>query len=325
MNEFFSNVVTKVTRFIADKEVSLDGKAPQIIVGVGVACAVAGTVMAVKKTLEVNDILDEAKEEVETVKKQHPEVVSADGTVTKNPAVGKELFKSYVKIGGKLVHHYWLPIALEGMGIILIFKGNGMLQARYVAAVGMYKALDEYHKGYAKRVVERFGEDAEYEIRNGISTKTVEVTETNEKGEEVTKRKKQTTYEDGAIRPLDILFDEVTCSNWTKDPEYNLMFLTNVLKLCNERLDRRGYLFVEEIREMLGYKLDDHATEAHLSGWTKPEGSTNTVDFGINYENAKNDPALKAFLDGDEPNVLLHLNYDGIIIGAGLQRIETLR
>lgn len=45
-------------------------------------------------------------------------------------------------------------------------------------------------------------------------------------------------------------FDE-TRMGWTKDPEYNLMYLIAQQRYANEMLEHRGHLFLNEVYDML--------------------------------------------------------------------------
>lgn len=103
-------------------------------------------------------------------------------------------------------------------------------------------------------------------------------------------------------------FDE-TCSAWTKDAEFNLMFLLQVQNYANEKLKARGYLFLNEVYEMLGLP---RTKAGQIVGWVYKENNTdgdNYVDFGI-YKTEKN----AKFVNGFEKSILLDFNVDGPII-----------
>ena len=65
------------------------------------------------------------------------------------------------------------------------------------------------------------------------------------------------------------------CGGMTKDMQYNVMWLSNIEKQANDRLDWKGYLTLYEVYESLGC-LNSLTTEAekmaHQVGWVKGRG-----------------------------------------------------
>lgn len=114
--------------------------------------------------------------------------------------------------------------------------------------------------------------------------------------------------ESNSYSPYARIFDE-TCSGWTKDAEFNLMFLLQVQNYANEKLKARGYLFLNEVLDMLGLP---RSKAGQIVGWIYKENNTdgdNYVDFGI-YKTEKN----ANFVNGYENCILLDFNVDGPII-----------
>ena len=100
-----------------------------------------------------------------------------------------------------------------------------------------------------------------------------------------------------------------TSPNWTKDSEMNLFFLIRVQDYANEKLKSRGYLFLNEVYDMLGIP---RTKAGQIVGWVYKENNTdgdNYVDFGI-YRTEKN----AKFINGFENSILLDFNVDGPII-----------
>lgn len=111
-------------------------------------------------------------------------------------------------------------------------------------------------------------------------------------------------------------FDE-TSPYWYKNsglrendgPEMNLFFLRAQQNYANEKLKARGYLFLNEVYEMLGMPK---TKAGQIVGWIYKENNTdgdNYVDFGI-YRTEKN----AKFVNGYENSILLDFNVDGAII-----------
>lgn len=101
-------------------------------------------------------------------------------------------------------------------------------------------------------------------------------------------------------------FDEA-CPIWSKEPEYNLMFLKQAEALATERLKTQGYLFLNEVYDMLGL---ERSKAGQLVGWIydtdNPIGD-NYVSFGL-YNTGNED-----FINKRKNSVLLDFNVDGNI------------
>lgn len=102
-------------------------------------------------------------------------------------------------------------------------------------------------------------------------------------------------------------FDE-TCAAWCNDSEYNLMFLKMQQQYATEKLRARGYLFLNEVYEMLGMP---RTKAGQVIGWIYDENNPtgdNYVDFDIYADHNAN------FVNGYERKVLLDFNVDGNIL-----------
>lgn len=104
-------------------------------------------------------------------------------------------------------------------------------------------------------------------------------------------------------------FDE-SCSHWSKDAEYNLMFLRQQQLYANDVLKKRGHLFLNDVYDMLGMP---RSKSGAIVGWVYDEKNPlgdNYVDFGIyNLNNEQN----RSFVNGHERSILLDFNVDGNI------------
>jgi hypothetical protein len=84
-----------------------------------------------------------------------------------------------------------------------------------------------------------------------------------------------------------------------------------VQDFANEKLKAQGYLFLNDVYEMLGIKK---CREGQVVGWIYNEKNPvgdNFVDFGIyNYD----DPRARDFVNGYERVILLDFNVDGNIL-----------
>lgn len=99
-----------------------------------------------------------------------------------------------------------------------------------------------------------------------------------------------------------------TCVGWTKDPEYNLMFLRQIQRNMNDLLKVQGFVFLNDVHKALGIKL---TSAGQVVGWIYDEKypiGDNFIDFGLMTENNSD------FINGLTTDALLDFNVDGIIV-----------
>ena len=188
------------------------------------------------------------------------------------------------------------------------------MTTRNAALAAAYATVDKGFKRYRNNVIERFGKDLDRELRYNIKAKEIEKTVVDENGEEKTVKEIVQVAE--AYHPTDFAryFDE-SCPNWCKDPEFNKIFLKNQQAHANKILKTKGYLFLNDVYEMLGMQK---TKDGHVVGWiyntTDPDwDGDNYVDFGIydQYGVEIYDERKRAFVNGLERTILLDFNVDG--------------
>ena len=300
MKEKFVNVYNGVKG-------KVEKHSPEILMGVGVVGVVTGTVMACRATLKLNDILEESQETRDKIK----EVASNPNYEDKytEEDAKKDLAVNYIQTGVKVAKLYAPAVAVGVAGVGCVLASHDIMKKRNVALSAAYLTVDKSFKEYKQRVVDRFGEEVEKEIRYGIKAEELVETVTDEDGNEITisetvKTMNPTLYSDYAR-----FFDEASPC-WQNDPEYNLMFLKAQQQYANDLLRAKGRLFLNDVYEMLGI---EKTKAGQIVGWVydreNPNGD-NFVDFGI-YDMSKE--RVRAFVNGYETNILLDFNVDGNI------------
>lgn len=304
-----TDIMKNVTRNFNKIGFQLKKHSPEILVVAGVIGAVTSAVMACKATTKVHDILEDTKTKVDQVH----EVLANDDIPEEKYSVEdskKNLAIIYAQTGFEFVKLYGPSVALGVLSITAILTSNNILRKRNLALAAAYTTIDRSFKEYRGRVVERFGKDLDHELKHNIKAKEIEETVTNEDGTETTETKtvdvaNPTEYSDYAR-----FFDEA-CSGWTKDPELNLMFLKRQQSYANDLLQRRGYLFLNEVYDMLGIP---RTKAGQVVGWVYDENcpvGDNYVDFGI-YDMHRE--KCRDFVNGYERTILLDFNPDGNIL-----------
>jgi hypothetical protein len=171
-----------------------------------------------------------------------------------------------------------------------------------VALTAAYVAVDEAFGRYRQRVVEKYGEEEDRQLR--YESEEVDIID-----EETGKILSTVRVTEGDHSMYARWFDEES-PNWSKEQEYNHLFLRQQQNWCNDLLRARGHLFLNEVYGMLGLT---HTSAGSVVGWVmdhdRSEGD-NFVDFGI-WANDTGEPI--DLFNGREGSILLDFNVDGII------------
>ena len=303
-------IMNTVTRTFNKVGFQLKKHSPEILVVAGVVGTVTSAVLACRATTKVLPVVEQTKRHVATLKS-----AMDDPELLREKNVTVEDCKNDIKIvcahaGVDIVKAYALPVALGAISITGILVGHNILHKRNLALAAAYATVDSSFKDYRNRVIERFGEELDRELKYNLQTKEIEETVVNEDGMESTVKKTVQVANLGRGSEYAIFFDE-TCKCWTRNAEANKFFLMQAQQWANEQLRTKGYLFLNDVYEMLGVMK----TEAGFSvGWLYDENCDdydNRVDFLIFdvYDEQK-----RLFVNGYEKSVLVDFNVDGNIL-----------
>ena len=303
-------IVEKASRTFCKAGLKLKKHSPEILVVGGVVGLVTSGVMACKATTKLSTILDDSKEQIELFDKvaANPEMVNEEYTV-EDAEKDKKIVK--VQTAVKVAKLYAPSIAVGVVSIGAIFASNNIMRKRNVALGAAYATVDRAFKDYRNRVVDRFGEELDKELRYNLKTKEVKETVEDENGKKKTVKRNIKYMDSPMPSEFAVIYDD-GCAGWTKDPEDNKFFLIQQQRYANERLKRRGYLSLNEVYELLGFP----STKAgQVVGWLydckDPNyKGDNFVDFGL--YNVDCEPN-RDFVNGYERNIILDFNVAPII------------
>lgn len=292
---------------------------PEILVVAGVVGTVVSTVMACKATTKVSDILEKTKEDINSIHDCAANESLAEEYTPED--VKKDLAIVYVQTGVKLAKLYAPAVALGVLSISGILASNNILRKRNVALAAAYATVDKGFKEYRNRVVERFGEEVDRELKHNIKAKKIEKIVIGEDGKEKKVKETISVVDGNSLSDYSFFFEE---SNpyWEKDGNYNRMFLLAQQQYANDKLRANGYLYLNDVLDTLGIP---RTKAGQIVGWVydseNPNGD-NYVDFGI-YETYRRDEEsfVKDKAMGErfgkekyERVVILDFNVDGNIL-----------
>lgn len=286
---------------------------PEIMVVGGTIGMVVSAVMACKATTKVDAILDKTKEQVDGIHKvlETPELQEKYkkeyGEEYTVEASKKDLAVVYAKTGVEFAKIYGPAVLLGAASVTSILCGHNILNKRHAALTAAYTIVDNGFKEYRGRVVERFGEELDRELKYNIKAKEIEEEVVDENGNVTTVKKTVDVATIDEDNEYDRFFMD-GCNGWDKDPEYNKAFILQQQNWANELLKSRGHLLLNEVYDMFGLC---RTRAGSTVGWVydpKNPDLNNVVDFGL-FKDI--DLAKGLFINGDERNVLLRFNVDG--------------
>ena len=290
---------------------------PEILAVTGTIGVVASAVMACKATTKLNDILEDSKEDIDLIHEKSEDIDFCEKHDYTEEDTKKDLLIVYAQTGIKMVKLYGPSIALGTLSLGCLLQSSNILRKRNVALAAAYATVDKGFKQYRGRVVERFGDAVDRELRYNIKAKEVEEIVVDENGNETVVKKTINVVNQEDISEFGREFSQYTVNRkgktilnpyWQPDNDYNLVFLKKQEQYANQILRSKGYLILNDVYDMLGLPP---TKEGHIIGWIYCEDEANPmgdnyVDFGLN-----NNDVL--FSDDDESSLVLYFNVDGSI------------
>lgn len=285
--------IMKSVNGVASKTVmKLKKHSPEILVVAGIAGTVVSAVLACKATTKVAEILDETKGTLDTIH-EGMETGAINGQEYTTEDGKKDTVVVYAQTGMKLAKLYGPAIILGTLSITSILSSNNILRKRNVALGAAYAAINKSFKEYRGRVIERFGEQVDTELKYGIKAKKFEEIEVDPETGKEKKVKKTVMVADPNLQSDYAVYFDSKSRNYETNPDYNRMFLKAQQAFANDKLQTRGHLFLNEVLD----DLDLPRTPAgQIVGWTKdgPDGYVNfrIVEVERETEDGRHEPAL---------------------------------
>ena len=301
-----NEIVKKASSALGKVNIKLRKHSPELLIAAGVVGTVVSTVLACKATTKLSTILDESKDNIETIHKCENDKEMEERYSQEDAK--KDLAIVYIQTGVKIAKLYAPAVVLGTISIAGIVASNNILRKRNVELAAAYATVDKSFKEYRSRVVERFGDDVDKELRYNIKAKKIEeMIKDPESGKE---KKSKTTVNVAAPTVDDYArFFDKTCRHYEENMNYNLMLLRSQQQLANDKLVADGFLFLSDVYDMLGITRTKMSQSV---GWIyKPDGNSNGdnfVDFGVMVVKRETEDG------GYEDAILMNFNVDGPIL-----------
>lgn len=288
-----TEIMKSVSGAINKTTMALKKHSPEILVVAGVVGAVASAVIACKATTKVGKITEEAKDMIDSIHEAEKNGVTPAGETYTKEDCQKDLAITYVQTGIKYAKLYAPAVILGSLSVTSILASNNILRKRNVALGAAYAAIDKSYKEYRGRVIERFGEQVDKELKYNIKAKKFEEIETDPETGKQKKVKKTVMVADPNLQSDYAVYFDNKSRNYETNMDYNRMFLKAQQQYANDKLQARGHVYLNEVLD----DLDLPRTPAgQIVGWTKdgPDGYINfrIIEVERETEDGRHEPAL---------------------------------
>lgn len=286
--------LTRITRTASIAVLKAKQNSPTLFFVAGLAGVGASVVLASKATLDLEKRLTPHINNLEDIK--------AAVNEEKFPDYGpSEAVKDRIIVMGQIVFDmgklYGPAIVVGGLGVACLTGSHNILQKRNAALTAAYVGLEKTFNAYRERVAKEIGADKEQELHYQVQQELV--AEFRDERGGFTLLGERSTYSRW--------YGPETTREWKGNRHDNLTFVYLQQRFANDRLHRRGYLFLNEVYESLGLPVCDYG---QVVGWVTNGEGDGYVDFGI-FDHHSSE--LKLFLGGINEEFLLDFNVDGLV------------
>lgn len=331
-----------MSKFMDSTKIFFQKNSPTILLVGGTVLVLGATVFACVKTRKLDDTLKDSKEQLDQLHqiKKDAEEMTEEGkelAVYSESGYRKDIAKVYLNAGLKVGKLYAIPLVIGAVGFAMIFESHSIMGERYSSAVAACMATERIFNFYRKNVVDELGEEADARFRHGLRKETVERPVFDDEGNpKVDKEGKPKTKKEEVMVPKD---EDATMAyspyarvfakhcpyiqigkgqdygsrEWEDSGFYNLKFVQEIEDETERKLQRVGYVFLNDVYERLGF---DRSPEGQDVGWKiDPDDplSDNHVKFTILPKGANPDSdEVQAMLKG-ETDFIIDFNVCGNI------------
>lgn len=295
----------KIVRTAHKVGFALKKHSPEILMGLGAVGVVASSVMACKATLKAQEVVEQAKDDLNLIHDAIEVSTEEEYSVADQK---KDTTVAYARAAFGFAKLYAPAVVLGGLSLGCMFASNNILRKRCGALAVAYATVDTAFKEYRSRVVDRFGERVDYELKNGVTTEKVERVVTDpETGKEKKIKEVVDVVDRDAISQYARLFDRYNLF-WVDDAEQLENYFNAYQNYLNDLLITNGFVTLNEAYKYFGFEATE---DGMVVGWIyDPDNNTDGdgyIEVQVKKVSFRDDNGLM------DEGYLLDFNVDGNI------------
>jgi hypothetical protein len=152
-----------IGRQVARKALMAQKASPEVLLGVGIVGLVGSTVLACRATLKMETVMEEAQGKLEMARTlEHPDYSERDRS--------RDISLVYFQSSVKIIKLYAPAIIVGGISIYALTSSHRIMTRRNVALTAAYGALEKGFNQYRGRVIDKYGEEVDRDLRYGTET-----------------------------------------------------------------------------------------------------------------------------------------------------------
>ena len=159
----------KAQQTLGRTKLQLMKHSPDILLTGGLVGMLVTIFLASKATLELGDIVDDTKEELDAIENHFSDADNDKYTDNQHTA---DVVKTYATASLKIGKLYGPAIAAGTVSTLFILGSRGILTQRNATLMTAYTLLGEAYNEYRKRVSEEYGADKDHEFYHGYKELT---------------------------------------------------------------------------------------------------------------------------------------------------------
>lgn len=272
------------------KSKHLAHKWPTIITIVSIGTLAVGIYKMCKASMELEYVVHEHDLKDDTLLNDYKDGVISDEEF-RNKSIESKIHR--IKDVGKLYAPGFLLCAASTFGFLFSNKelGKRVLNAETMAL--------QYHDSYQnlrKNLETAIGKKSKSMIEHNLVPEEVEFEETTKSGDKKIKKRSAMIKDDISNPSVYSVFFDNTCMGFDETSrKNNYEHLLSIQAECQNKLKKRGYLWLTEVYDMLGIYQDPHNLASMNAGWIDPDGKyakfgnknmrfDGVIDFGLTNE-----------------------------------------
>lgn len=270
-----NKLLTKLSNKVGKAALVIKKHESEILIVAGAVGSVTSTVLACKATLKVSEVLKEHKETINTIHTTAKNEEFKDEYSAEDEK--KDVRLTYLQTGIKVAKLYAPAVILGTLSITAMFTSHNIMRKRNMALAAAYTAIDKSFKEYRERVVDKYGEDVDSELRYGTKSTTITETEVDpETGKEKKVKKKVKVADPNLTSDYAMYFNAQTSKYYDECYDYNLTMLRSKEAMWTNTLQNRGYVTLNELLEDIGI---EGSKAGMVVGWYYDKNASNRDDI----------------------------------------------